>query len=62
MKYYVVYCEDGTPSFKEFKSDKARKEWLLQWLLKNHHQGINNGYEIEYLFEGNVSYRYGRKM
>ena len=62
MKYYVTYIEDGSPLLKEFKSEKLRKDWLYKWLLENHHQGNCNGYEIESLYEGELTWRYGKSL
>ncbi len=59
MKYYVTYIEDGSPKIMEFKSEKLRKHWMYEWLLENHYHGNVNGYEIESLFEGELTWRNG---
>ena len=62
MKYYVTYVEDGSPLIKEFKSEKLRQNWMYDWFLKYHHYGNDNGYEIEFLFEGELTWRDGRDL
>lgn len=59
MKYYVYYIEDGSPHISDFKTEKDRKDWMYEWFLKNHHQGCNNGFEIDFIFEGDLSWRGG---
>ncbi len=64
MKYYVSYLENGSPLLKDFDTEKARKEWLYQWLLANHHHGSDEGYEICFMFEGKITWEsdYHRRL
>lgn len=50
-KYYVYYVEDCTPAIKEFKTLKARKQFLEVFQTKYGNSSIN---WIDFTFDGNI--------
>lgn len=51
MKYYVIYCNDGTPSIEVTKSKKLMDEWVLKFLFETQN---NSGSWIDYMIKGEM--------
>lgn len=53
MKYHILLVEGCVVSIKSFKTLKARKTFIYNFLLNNQR---NEDYGIDLIFEGGISY------
>jgi len=56
MKYYVQYTDDSSPLVKSFATSEDRDSWLVDWFLKNQLKMCADGYWVDLIFEGNLTF------
>lgn len=52
MKFFIQYCDDGSPMLKSFGTEKEVMDFAFNFLWDLH--GDGSGSWIDYIFEGRI--------